>query len=133
MYYNYNTSQIGPACVKRSITTHGQWLLYWTVQLLSVEKSPLLKKIFKESTRAFHFFFSLVLLLLLSRFSHVWLCATPETAAHQAPPSLVPGILQARTLEWVAISFSSAWNWKVKVRVTYIVPFESATQHRSHV
>ena len=29
-----------------------------------------------------------VLLLLLSRFSHVQLCATPQTAAHQAPPSL---------------------------------------------
>ena len=32
------------------------------------------------------------------------------------PGSLVPGILQARTLEWVAISFSSAWKWKVKVK-----------------
>ena len=31
---------------------------------------------------------SLLLLLLLSHFSHVRLCATPETAAHQAPPSL---------------------------------------------
>ena len=30
----------------------------------------------------------LLLLLLLSRFSHVQLCATPQTAAHQAPPSL---------------------------------------------
>ena len=30
--------------------------------------------------------------------------------------STVPGILQARTLEWVAISFSSAWRWKVKVK-----------------
>ena len=30
----------------------------------------------------------LLLLLLLSHFSHVRLCATPETAAHQAPPSL---------------------------------------------
>ena len=50
----------------------------------------------------------LLLLLLLppSRFSRVRLCATPETAAHEAPP--VPGILQARTLEWVAISFSNA-------------------------
>ena len=46
------------------------------------------------------------LLLLLSRFSRVRLCATPETAAHQVPPSL--GFLQARTLEWVAISFSNA-------------------------
>ena len=29
----------------------------------------------------------------------------------------VPGILQARTLEWVAISFSNAWNWRVKVKL----------------
>ena len=33
-----------------------------------------------------------------------------------SPGSPVPGILQARTLEWVAISFSSAWKWKVKVK-----------------
>ena len=44
----------------------------------------------------------LLLLLLLSRFSRVRLCATPSMAAHQAPP--VPGILQARTLEWVALA-----------------------------
>ena len=31
------------------------------------------------------------------------------------PGSPVPGILQARTLEWVASSFSNAWKWKVKV------------------
>ena len=31
------------------------------------------------------------------------------------PGSPVPGILQARTLEWVAICFSSAWKWKVKL------------------
>ena len=31
--------------------------------------------------------------------------------------SPVPGILQARTLEWVAISFSNAWKWKVKVKM----------------
>ena len=30
--------------------------------------------------------------------------------------SPVPGILKARTLEWVAISFSNAWKWKVKVK-----------------
>ena len=30
--------------------------------------------------------------------------------------SSVPGILQARILEWVAISFSKAWKWKVKVK-----------------
>ena len=32
------------------------------------------------------------------------------------PGSSAPGILQARTLEWVAISFSNAWKWKVKVK-----------------
>jgi len=33
------------------------------------------------------------------------------------PGSPIPGILQARTLVWVAISFSNAWKWKVKVKV----------------
>ena len=48
----------------------------------------------------------LLLLLLLSRFSCVRLCATPIEGG---PPGFpVPGILQARTLEWVAISFSNA-------------------------
>ena len=55
------------------------------------------------------------LLLLLRHFSRVRLCATPEIAAHQAPTP-VPGILQARTLEWVAISFSNAGKWKVQVK-----------------
>ena len=32
------------------------------------------------------------------------------------PGSPIPGLLQARTLEWVAISFSNAWKWKVKVK-----------------
>ena len=98
---------------------------------------------------------------MLSHFSRVRLCATPQMAAHQAPPSLdspgkntgvgchfllqcrkeksesevaqscltlsdpmdgslpgspIPGILQARTLEWLAISFSNAGKRKVKVK-----------------
>ena len=32
------------------------------------------------------------------------------------PGSPVPGILQARALEWVAIAFSNAWKWEVKVK-----------------
>ena len=47
----------------------------------------------------------LLLLLLLSRFSRVRLCATLNGSL---PGSAVPGILQARTLEWAAISFSNA-------------------------
>ena len=45
----------------------------------------------------------LLLLLLLSRFSRVRLCATPETAAHQAPPSL--GF--SRQEEWSGLPFPS--------------------------
>ena len=36
--------------------------------------------------------------------------------------SPIPGILQARTLEWVAISFSNAWKWKVKGKSLSRVP-----------
>ena len=44
--------------------------------------------------------------------------------------SSVPGILQARTLEWVAISFSSAWKWKVKVKSLWLLvsPWTAAYQ-----
>ena len=38
----------------------------------------------------------------------------PIDGSPPGPP--VPGILQARTLEWVAISFSNAWKWKVRVK-----------------
>ena len=50
-----------------------------------------------------------MLLLLLSR-----LC---DPIDGNPPGSPVAGILQARTLEWVAISFSNAWKWKVKVKL----------------
>ena len=64
-----------------------------------------LKSILSDSSIAapVSFHFPMSLLLLLSRFSRVGLCATPWTAAYQASP-----ILQAITLQWVAISFSNA-------------------------
>ena len=44
-------------------------------------------------------------------------CPTLCDPVDGSPPgSPVPGILQARILEWVVISFSSAWKWKVKVK-----------------
>ena len=44
-------------------------------------------------------------------------CPTLCDPIDSSPPgSPVPGILQARTLEWVAISFSNAWKRKVKVK-----------------
>ena len=46
------------------------------------------------------------------------LCPTLCNPRDGSPPgSPIPGILQARTLEWVAISFSNAWKWKVKVKL----------------
>ena len=45
-------------------------------------------------------------------------CPTLHDPIDNGPPgSPIPGILQARTLEWVAISFSSAWKRKVKVKL----------------
>ena len=45
-------------------------------------------------------------------------CPTLCDPIDSSPPgSSVPEILQARILEWVAISFSDAWKWKVKVKL----------------
>ena len=44
-------------------------------------------------------------------------CPTLCNPIDGSPPgSPIPGILQARTLEWVTISFSNEWKWKVKVK-----------------
>ena len=52
----------------------------------------------------------LALLLLLSRFSRVQLCATPETTAHQAPPSL--GF--SRQEHWSGLPFPSPLIWLIR-------------------
>ena len=54
-----------------------------------------------------------MLLLLLSHFSHLTLRHPMDCSLPGFP---VPGILQARVLEWGAIAFSNAWKWKVKVK-----------------
>ena len=44
-------------------------------------------------------------------------CPTLCDPVDGSPPgSPIPGILQAKTMEWAAISFSNAWKWKVKVK-----------------
>ena len=64
---------------------------------------------------------------IAGRFFTIWTTAAAAAKSLQSCPTLwdpigsplgspVPGILQARTLEWVAISFSNAWKWKVKVK-----------------
>ena len=50
-------------------------------------------------------------------------CPTLCDPIYGRPPgSPVPGILQSRTLEWVAISFSNAWKWKVKGKSLSVQP-----------
>ena len=81
----------------------------WT---LCLESCPLTSP--GSLTRSPSLFF---LLLLLSRFSRVWLCATPETAAHQAPQSL--GF--PRQEYWSGLPFpsptheSEKWKWSRSV------------------
>ena len=73
---------------------------------ISVLYSPFYLQYLYHSVR--HRYVQLVSMLLLSRFSHVPLCDARDGSP---PGSPVPGILQARTLEWVAISFSNARPW----------------------
>ena len=57
-------------------------------------------------------------------------CPTPCDPIDGSPPCCpILGILQARTLEWVAISFSSAWKWKVKVKSHSRVRLSGSSAH----
>ena len=61
-------------------------------------------------------------------------CPTLCDPTDGSPPGCpVPGILQARTLEWAAISFSNAWEWKGKVKSLsrvrlFVTPWTAAHQ-----
>ena len=61
-------------------------------------------------------------------------CPTLCDPTDGSPPgSPVPGVLQTRTLEWVAISFSNAWKWKMKMKSLsrvrlFMTPWTAADQ-----
>ena len=69
-------------------------------------------------------------MLLLSHFSRVWLCATPQTAAHQARPSL--GF--SRQEHWSGLPFpspmheSEKWKWSRSVVSDSATPWTAAHQ-----
>ena len=75
-----------------------------TLTKLEESKTMLSKrsKINRGHTICFHLY-TVLLLLLLRHFSHVRFCATPETAAHQVPPSL--GF--SRQEHWSGLPFPS--------------------------
>ena len=79
-----------------------------------------------ESKRLFNTSVSLLLSHIHNYRYHLSVAAAAAKLLHSCPTlcnpidgslpgTPVPGFLQARTLEWVAISFSNAWKWKVKV------------------
>ena len=75
-------------------------------------------------------FLVLSCMLLLSHFSHVWFCVTPQTAAHQAPPSL--GF--SRQEHWSGLPCSSPmhesekWKWSCLVVSDLATPWTAAYQ-----
>ena len=63
------------------------------------------------------FLFNITLAAAAAAAKSLQSCLTLCDPIDGSPPGpSVPGILQARILEWVAISFSNAWKWKVKVK-----------------
>ena len=87
---------------------------FWTVVLEKTLESPLdckeIQPVHPKGNQSWVFIATATAKLLQSCPS---LCDPRDVSP---PGSAVPGILQERTLEWVAISFSSAWKWKVKVK-----------------
>ena len=84
---------------------------------------PFIINIFEKSV--LNWFFSSIISLNCLSFTYAMLCYAKslqscptlcDPIGSSPPGSSVPGVLQARTLEWVAISFSNAGKWKVKVK-----------------
>ena len=92
------------------------------IQILKLKKKKL--KEINLVCDSLHFLHTSLLLIITDYFP----AASAAAKSLQSCPTLcvlidgsplgssVPGILQARTLEWVATSFSNAWKWKVKVK-----------------
>ena len=107
------------------------------ISVLSVVISPFSLVILLIWFFSVCFFFSLIFIFTLFYFTILcWFCHTSTWIHHgctakllqscptlcdprdgSPPGSPIPGILLARILEWVAISFSNAWKWKVKVKL----------------
>ena len=92
---------------------------HWVVSIVLICISFIMRKIKLLFVGVKSHFFGELILYLLSAAAAKSLqsCPTLCDPKDGSPPgSSVSGILQARTLEWVAISFSNAWKWKVKVK-----------------
>ena len=109
-------SGVGPQGVK-------WWLCYWFTLCVTLGSNPrgsaFWKLIREFSTIRSWNSFELVVCkdFAVAAAKSLQSCLTLCDPMDGSPPgSPVSGILQARTLEWVAISFSNEWKWKVKVK-----------------
>ena len=104
------------------------WAIPWTNQAHSTLKSL-------QWLLPFPWMLFLDFLMAAAAVKSLQLCPTlcdPWTAC-SPPGSPVLGILQARTMEWVAIAFSNAWKWKVKVKSpSRVWLFETHGLHAAH-
>ena len=97
-------------------------MIQWMLAIWSLVPLPFLKPSWTSGSSWFMYCWSLawrILSITLPACAAKSLqsCPTLCNPIDSSPPgSPVPGILQARTVEWVAIAFSNAWKWKVKVK-----------------
>ena len=101
-------------------------MIQWMLAICSLVPMPFLNPAWTSGSSRFTYCWSLawrILSVTLLAYAAaaaaklLQLCPTLCDPIDGSPPgSAVPGILQARALEWVAISFSNAWKWKVKVK-----------------
>ena len=88
-------------------------LLYWYLCLLLVSRKHVCRNKYTVCLRVTH-----SSNYAAAAAKSLQSCPTLCHPIDSSPPgSPVPGILQARTLEWLAIPFSNAWKWKVKVKL----------------
>ena len=114
-------------CWVKSFNVKDQWIFPYSMDSLPL--SWCFYFLIDSSLFVWNFFFTISVIATICGLSRT--CYTLYAAAAKSlqscltlcnpidgspPGSPVPGILQARTLEWVAISFSSTWKWKVKVK-----------------
>ena len=87
---------------------------YWHLQLQRVSQQKIAGQLFYQFT-SFHSMSCIDRVSYLAAAKSLQLCLTLCDPIDGSPPgSPISGILQARTLEWVAISFPNAGKWKVK-------------------
>ena len=92
-------------------------IIFWQLEAKCFMKSYLIKTHMKSSHS------SSLILRGHAAAKSLQLCLTLCDPIDGSPPSSpIPRILQARTLEWVAIFFPNAWKWKVKSEVTQSCP-----------